>query len=251
MGSLTEIVYSPLVEEAESLTGWSKATVDYALSHKDSICTVIRGTSKYRGRTLDASDVDDLYMEVLDYMYHAEDYNLNKAYSSKCDYDSFVSLAGYVHSCAKFITLRVLTGMREYESQIVHETVTGSDGKELSLLDTKPDNESINKLEELSGSLKEICEMYEHARYKYGTDIFAVWYIRLKTMDCGKQDSFKTILKSIGISKHSINSIPRGSSIMLDIAKAITLEESTAHALSVLAEFTYATEIIDKVIKSC
>lgn len=250
MSNLSEIVYSPLMEEAESLKGWSKSTIDYALANEDRVCASIRGTSKYYGKTLTYQEVEDVYEEVIQYLYNAEDYNLNKACSQKCG-DSLVSLAGYVNTCTKFITLRYIKKIFKSEEHIVKDTIVKVGTKDMCLLDIKPDNRDTDLMNSIAETLEDTCEAYQHERYRYGADIFTLWYVRLKTLSCNKMDKYHSILKSIGVSKHTVNSISRGSSIMINFAKAVSMAGSTEAALETLAKFTYGVDKIDRVIEMC
>ena len=53
---LSNLVYSPLVEEAEQLTGWSKSTIDYVLNNKTKVQTSIRGIAKGLNKIMQKTD---------------------------------------------------------------------------------------------------------------------------------------------------------------------------------------------------
>ena len=77
--NLSELVYNPLMEEEKQLAGWSKSTIDYVLNHKTKVNAAIRGIGKSLNKILQKSDIEDIYMEVLDYLYTCDDYNISKA----------------------------------------------------------------------------------------------------------------------------------------------------------------------------
>lgn len=247
--SLSELVYCPLKEDDKQLTGWSKSTIEFCTSHKSKVYNSIRGISKSHGKMLSTCDIDDVYMELLQYLYQTDDYNISKACSSS---KNIVSLEGYVHSCLKFVTIRFITKMREHESKVIRDTVKESEGKELSLFDTIADMSESDAPDSFNYNLRSICESYEYIRYHLGPDIFQIWFVMLKTIQCNKKDKYKDILDILGISKKDMLKIKENAmkdSAMLNIAKAVTTS-GVDEALEILADFTYCYDKLSKVIES-
>lgn len=248
--TLSEIVYSPLKDEAPSVEGWDKATVAYAVSHKKWVESSIRSACKshtFGGRTLNKSEVEDIYSEVLNYLYKAQDYDLNCA-QSQTDEGTFISMRSYVGKLIQAVTKRMLKIDKDNEDNLVRDVVN-DDGDELSLIDTCPDLESAREMESSDLTLRELCESYEYLRYKNHADLFSVWYIRLKTQLANKADKFNDILDAVGISKKYMEQLSKSQNrLMRAMALAVTNIEID-EALDILSEYTFATKILDNAIE--
>lgn len=248
--SLSNLVYSPLKEEDKQLAGWSKSTIDYVLKHKTRVQNSIRGIAKSLNKMLQKTDVEDVYMEILDYLYSSDDYNISKAYERSSNVGTIVSLEGYVHSCIKFCVIRYVTNSFSSEKNLVHESIKDEDGKELSLFDTIPDS-SDSQYNDFCYQLDTICKAYESQRYQFGPDIFQIWFIRLQTMINNKNDRYKEILSILGISKKDISLIEQKADTdgaMISIAKAVTLI-GVDEAVDIIRKYTYSADKIQKVIE--
>lgn len=248
--SLSKLVYYPLKEEDKQLAGWSKTTIDYVLANKTKVLTSIRGIAKSFNKILQKADVEDVYMEILDYLYSCDDYNISKAYERSSNVGVIVSLEGYVHSCVKFCVIRYVTNQFNAEKPIVREFIKDDEGKELSLFDTIPDSSETNYLD-FCYSLESICKAYESQRYQYGPDLFQIWFIRLQTIINNKNDRYKDILAILGISKKDISIIEKETDMdgaMISIAKAVTLI-GVEEASDVIRKYTYSADKIQKVIE--
>lgn len=203
-------------------------------------------------KVLQRTDVDDIYMEILHYLYTCDDYNITKAQERSSNAGVIVSLEGYVHSCIKYCVIRFCTEQYKKDSMTVREQTKDEEGKELSLFDTIPDtNAGSDNYSKINYELDEICKAYENQRYAYGPDIFQIWFIRLQTMMHNKKDKYKDILAVLGVSKKDIAFVEKESSddgAMMSIAKAITLigiEESS----KILKKYVYSAKRIEDVIK--
>ena len=249
MSKLSEVLYCPLKEEEQQLTGWSKSTIDYVLHNKSSVETSIRGIAKSLNKILQKTDVEDIYMEILDYLYTCDDYNISKAYERSCN-GAIVSLEGYVHSCIKYCVIRFVTTSFNTEKQLIRDYTIDDDGKELSLLDTIADVKEA-EYGDIGYQLDVICKSFESQRYAYGPDIFQIWFVRLQTMLCDKSDRYKDILTILGISKRDIAKIEKEANYdgaMISIAKAITLI-GVEEAVKIIRNYTYSASKIERVIE--
>ena len=251
MGSnLSELLYYPLKEEEGKLAGWSKSTIDYVLKHKTAVSTSIRGIAKSLNKIMQKSDVEDVYMEILQYLYTCDDYNISKACERSNNAGVIVSLEGYVHSCIKYCVIRYVTNMFNTEKTLVMDNVKDEDGKDLSLFDTIPDKKDAG-YNDLGYQLDSICKAYESQRYLYGPDIFQIWFVRLQTMLCNKSDRYKDILTVLGISKKDIAIIEKEADYdgaMISIAKAITLI-GIEDAIDIIRKYTYSADKIQRVVE--
>lgn len=240
------------MEEGKPLIGWSKSTVDYALKYKSRMLALIRGMSKKQGKNLPHVDVEDIYMEFLTYLYKCDDYNIEKAVEYSATPGSIISLEGYVHSCLKYCAVRYITNLYKEESHVVRDTVREDEGKEVSLFDTIADGNSEIMLDEMIYKLDNICEYYKYQRYHLGPDVFQLWFIRLKTMQCNKQSKYDDIISVLGIVKSDLVQIERNASkdgIMFNIAKAVTVI-GVDKAIDVLKSHVYCYRKIEKIIET-
>lgn len=247
--SISRLIYSPLVEESQPVTGWSKATIEFVTSNKTKILNSIRGIGKsLNNRFLQKADIDDIYMEILQYLYTCDDYNIDKAYERSNNAGVVVSLEGYVHSCVKYCVLRYLTDKYKKEKPLVSESIKDKD--DVSIFDTIADKSKngIDSSTELS--LRDICENSKSKRYTYGVDIYQIWFIRLKTMSLNKNDNYKDILDVLNISTKDISFVKKSDTdeLMLSIAKAVTVI-GVEEALDIIREYVYSAENIEKVIE--
>jgi len=249
--SLMSLVYNPLKEDEENLTGWSKMTIDYVLHNTTKVQTSIRGIAKSLNKILQKTDVEDIYMEILDYLYKCDDYNVSKAYERSSNVGVIVSLEGYVHSCIKYCVIRYVTNQFGLEKKTVREVTKDDDGKDISLFDTLPDSNGGIAYNDMCYELDEICKAYEYQRYYFGPDIFQIWFVRLQTMIHNKQDSFKDILISLGITKKEVAQIEKmnnNDGAMMSIAKAVSII-GVEEAVKILRKYTYSADRIEKVVE--
>lgn len=240
------ITYCPLIEEKQSVKGWSKQTVDYIIKNKNEVYKIIRGVSRrIANRPLQNSDIDDIYSEIVIYLYNSDDYNIEKAITrSSCD--SVVSLQGYINSCIKFCVLRYMSDAYKDERTKVRDGWI-KDDIELSIFDMLNDKQSDLQFDEIIFDLEQHCLMYEYIRYKYGHDIFLIFYVRLLTLlDSSNKDVYKDILNILGVNKKELIEIERKAKrddALVGIAKAIvstTLDE----AINILERFVYSAQSI-------
>lgn len=246
---LSGLVYAPLKEEEKQLAGWSKSTIDYVMENKTKVFKAIRGIAKGRGKVLQKADVEDIYIEIVQYMYHCDDYNIEKAIERSSREGVIVSLEGYVHSCIKFCVIRYITEQYKNEKHTVRDSIKDEDGKELSLLDTIKDDK-IDDFTAMTFDLAEMCKAYECQRYSFGPDIFLIWFVRLQTLLKNKTDTYKDILNILGISKKEISQVEKRvarNDVMTSLARAITatgIEKSS----DIIRGYTYYADRIEEII---
>lgn len=248
--SLSDVIYSPLAEEEKQLAGWFKSTIDYVESNKTKVHNSIRGIAKSLNKNLQRADVEDIYMEIIEYLYSCDDYNVSKAYE-RSNAGVIVSLEGYVHTCIRFCVIRYVTSSFNNDKHIMSEHITDEDGKELSLFDTIYDSKNSIQFSTPLYPLDTICKSFECDRYAFGPDIFQVWFVRMLTIIYEKAESYKDILQVLGITKKEIDGVEKESNAdgaMISIAKAITLI-TAEEAVSILKKYTYSAEQIQKVVE--
>ena len=249
--NLQLLVYSPLKEEEKSVSGWSKETVDYINENRGKVIKTIKGIAKGISRkALQAADVDDIYSEILMYMYKSDDYNISKAVERSSN-GTLVSLEGYVNTCIRFCVIRYLTTEYNIQKETVRE-FTEQDGKELSIFDTLSDGEEKH-YDDLMFDIEEQCETSEYLRYKFGPDLYMLWYVRILTMLHGKGRMYKEILTILGVTKKDLENIERNAyqdDTMRSFAKSVSscgLEKS----IQVIEKYVYSANNIKNVVVSC
>lgn len=74
------LVYSPLKEDESNQAGWYKATVNYVMSEVGEIRERIRAHANRLNYKVQVIEIDDIYAQLLIYLYNANDYELERAY---------------------------------------------------------------------------------------------------------------------------------------------------------------------------
>lgn len=246
---LDRLVYSPLLEEDPSVAGWDKSTIEYIQNNKEDVIKEIRRVGKrmYKNN-LQPDDINDIYSEILLYLYKCDDYSINKAISRSSS-GNIVSLEGYTNTCIKFCVIRYLTNAYKIDKEIVRDSID-KDGKELSAFDIIPDRKSTELFDTILFDLKQHCKASEHMRYKYGPDIYMIWYVRLLTMVNGNNDTYKDILILLGVSKKELSKLEKSSAedeIMIHFAKSIS-NSGLEVAISIIEEYVYSAARIKDVV---
>ena len=251
---LTSVIYSPLKEDENQLAGWDKQTVDYIVKNRTALYKIIRTLGRAANRFLQTTDIDDIYMEVLEYAYKNDDYNITKAVELS-NSDQVVSLTGYIHTFTRYIVLKYISDKYAEESKIISNEITDSNNDTVDIFDIIPDtrdsaNSEMLVMDKLS-ELDTICKSCESKRYEYGLDIFQLWFIRLITMKHNKQDKYEAITESLGINKGELGSFQKKThmdNIMLSIAKAVTIL-GVDNSIEVIRKYTYGAHRLEKVIQ--
>lgn len=250
MQSLEEILYAPLQEETtEQVAGWEKETIAYVLKHESKTKRFIRSIAKGMNKLgLQTQDVDDIYSESLYYLYTCSDYNINKAIERSTT-GTPITLEGYVNNCLKYCVLRFLKNKAKNEKDIVpNSSNSDGDDKELSIFDTIADTRATIDVDDFEYDLEDVCRSCEPLRYRFGSDLFLIMYVRLLTIG-SKQEKFKEILEVLGITKYELSQFDYNSedSVVLAMTKAISSIDTT-EALSVLEEYVFAAKTIKEAI---
>lgn len=247
--SLEAIIYCPLMEEGvDDVTGWDKQTIAYVSKHRHKVYAQIRGIAKNtRRHNLQTSDVEDIYSEVLEYLYSCDDYNISKAVE-RSSTNTIVTLEGYVNACIKYCVVRHCTSMYKDEKEVIHDTIHDEDGKELSLLDNIADSKS--DMDYVLYDLEAICRSCESVRYKYGVDIYQLWFVRLLTLSNDKL--YKDMLDILGISRKELVQVEKKAAedeLMTTFTKAISII-GIENAIHVIRPYVYSAPKIEETIST-
>lgn len=245
---LEVLVYSPLKEEQVS-DGWQKQTVEHVCKHREKAMKTIRSIAKGMCKqSLQSQDVDDIYSEIILYLYKSDDYDLAKAVERSSS-GTMVSLEGYINTCIKYCVLRYLTNQRMVDKEKVAD-ITSKEGKEVSIFDTLPDKSSEEDYDSVIYDLTQQCKAYECKRYKYGPDIYLVWYVRLLTLESGDDETYRDALSILGIDKRELARLEKSmqeDDMMQEFAKAIA-NTGIDESLRILEEYIYSYEHIRKLV---
>lgn len=250
---LEMLVYSPLMEEeSQDVTGWEKDTVELCQRERGKIYSQIRGQAKILGKmNLAHSDLEDIYEDLLIYLYHSDDYNIAKAIE-RSKTDQIVSIDGYISICVKYCVARFLSSQFKENKMVVHDTVsTDSDGKEHDLLSNVPDSSSLDEMDTMMYDLETLCRAYEGQRYQgQDTDIYQIMFIKLLTE--GKREGlYSKVLEILDISKKELGNVRTSDNneIMLAFAHAIRICGAD-RAREILRKYVFGANQIEKTILS-
>lgn len=247
------LVYSPLLEEgSDNQVGWDKSTVDFIIKNRSKVYRQIKGIAKKYRRDVQQADVEDMYMDILQYIYHASDYDINKAYENSGD-NSVLSLEGYLNVCINLCVLRFCVSLNEIDKYVVHDRVLKDGEFEFSLLDNATDKDSLERIEQVMYDLDELCKSTEPFRYKYGVDIYMVWFIRLLSLGESDSKSYQSVLSLLGVSKKDLSIIKKASSddedIMSSFARAISII-GVDRAIPIIRKYVYCADKIEAVMNN-
>lgn len=252
---IKELVYFPLKEEEVKPVGWDKDTLRYVMSHKEKTMNDIRSVAKSLNPNICKQDIEDLYQELIKYLHGAKDYNIDIALE-RSKAKKAVTLEGFVHICIKYVTLRVVTGEYKKSKNTIHDTIVSStyknEDKELSIFDTIGDEASERELNDSEYELNDMCQAFEHMRYKFGVDIFTIWFVRLKTIAEHKEDKQDVIFKLLDIDTRTLTRLSCDTSkdgVMISIARGVT-QVDIEKALHIIAKYTYGVKALSRVVEN-
>ncbi len=247
------LIYSPLLEEDKTVDSWDKLTIDYIYKNKSEVYKIINGiVRRTRKRPLQEVDIDDIFSEIVIYLYKSDDYNINKAIDNSKN-GTIVSLEGYVNSCIGYCVMRYLSKMYNKNKNVINDSyINMGDSGNVSMFDYIPDNTYDEEVEDRWLDLEQQCKIHEHSRYKYGHDIFLIMYVRLLTLSKGLNGKYNEILNILGINRKELSNIEEealrdSEGIVTDITKAITNIEID-DAILVLEKYVHSAKNIKNVI---
>lgn len=237
------IIHSPLIENHDELEGWKKDTVEYATQNKGKVYAKIRGIAKnIHGKRLQSWEVDDIYSDVMMYMFKTDDYDTERAIVG----DGIVSFESFISICIKYCVIRYCTNVWNERHNVVSNVVTTEDG-ELDLLDTVPNRMNMYDEDAIMYDLAKLCESYEPYRYIRGIDIYQIWLIKILIMKYKKDSKYAQLLKILNINNGMSNSDIGEDSIMANLAKAINLA-GTEKSIEILKNYVFGQESIERAI---
>jgi hypothetical protein len=189
------IVNAKLMEEAERLNGWNKATVEFAIQQSHTVINHIKWLAHriYKLRCT-KFDIDDIYSELLIYLENRDDY----AYYMT-DLGHVVTLKEYVLSGAGICVKRYITSMYEIDSMLEHEN------DEYDIFEQVADDTTDGDFriaESKIDKLETLIEALGKDRKVAGVDMITLIYLKLKTGT--DEDRYNALLDILGINKFDI-----------------------------------------------
>lgn len=218
---ISAIAYCPPMEQDEEQDysmEWEKETLQYVVNNKGSIMRVIRGAAK-KMTNLNTMDFEDIYSEVLEYLYKSCDYDMDKAVDPNSG--NVITLEGYVKNCVKNCVKRYITATYRREKAMVRDKIIDEEGRERDILDTIEDTESTNKFNDVGYDVESYINAIRHERYKYGKDIFLILYLRLLIPINGDNKKYIKVLEVMGINKKELSDMEKQISKDINILNAI------------------------------
>lgn len=249
MGNLQRVLYSPLKEEAvNDHTGWQKDTVEYAYNNKHAVVSSIQHVaSGIRKKPLQRQDIEDIYQDVMLYLYNAEDYNINKAIEHASG-NGCISVEGYVNICVKYCVHKALSKLHQSDLEL-STSILGNDDNETSIFDTLADPGANTEacIEDIS--LEDICKSCEPLRYRFGADLYMVTYIGLLCKYKNTNKNYKDILSMLGVSSKDLSTMSQANddAVIISMMHAVLLEPYS-EALRILEEYVYSAGKIKNLI---
>lgn len=237
------LLYYPLIEE-DTTKGWNKDTIEYLSNNRSKVYDMIRKSMK--GHYGNKYDIDDIFGDLVEYMYRAEDYSLERA-TNHFSSASVIPIEGYINKSVENCVKRYFQKYARYEGQIKRELpYSTEDGKELNILDTVPDNGASEKIDEIVYDIEDVCKSSESYRYVYGVDIYMLWFIRL-LLENKESDIFNHVTSLLDCEIHKINKKDSGY-LMSSFAKAINTA-GTQKSIGVIKQYVYSADKVEEVVK--
>jgi len=248
--SIQAALYTYPFEGDSAEKGWSKSTVIYLIENRDKVYRTIRGMVKNMRCIINSYDVDDLYQEILEYMSSCEDYDVSKAYSKRGD-GTIVGIEGYVHSCVKFCIKRYITRNYRITKNHIDNIVKDEAGDDNSIFNYIPDQKSYTQYSDKLLSIEEICKNSEEKRYKFGMDIFTMFYVAMVLEKIDKRHKMKEVITALNIIGKELEDTrirAERDGIASEIARAVALT-NLEKAIEEIGKYVYGKESIDKLIE--
>lgn len=206
--ALEQLIYSNLKEETV-VEGWDKETIHYLTNNEKKVKNIIGKMIRKRyGSFVDTLDAEDVYSDVLIHMYKTADYDVNKAVVKNASGNNYlVTLEDYIFSNVKNCVLRYLEKEITLKTLDISNETTSNNGETLDLFNLVCDEKSVVEYEDILVDLKEHCREYESQRYKYGVDIYLLWFIGLSLIKNNAEEKYDYILNVLGYSKKDLKEV--------------------------------------------
>lgn len=215
-----------IVEPVSVNIGWNKSSVDYAISHKGEIERYLK-----RFRHIDRYDIDDIYMDLLEYLHRTEDYSLLGDIQT-------LTLDSFVKACASHCAKRYISKKYTEASKVVSLSSKVEDNS--SIIDRVADKTAEVCYELIGVDIDTALKALEYKRYQYGYDLYLLIYLRYLTL--GKDSLYAMVCNILLGDINNLGDFRCDP----DILTAIKLlsEMETEEVLEHLSNFIYGYEEI-------
>lgn len=240
------LVYYPFMEEeTQNIKSWDKETIRYVIKNKSRVMKSIKSLAKSITKSnIQSVDAEDIYSEVLEYLYSCEDYSLCKAVDFGSN-GTIISIDGYVHICIKNCVKRHITNAYRIEKPLVHGFNSAGDDRELDPFYNIEDESASRVFDDIVYNLESFCKQYECYRYKYGIDIFMLLYVRLLTYEQGKE-IYHNILEILGINRREISVAEKISAyedVFTTLSRCVAII-GVEKAIKIVSKYVYSADRI-------
>ncbi len=245
------LVYSPPLEEEELIPelDWEKQTVQYLINNENKVIRLINYKAKKLSSFISA-DAEDVYIESLLYFKSAPDYDINKAIL-RSENGKPITLENYINACITCVLNRQIAKIYKRNTELAN-VLYDDEGKVESLFERLAD-ESLSELIENAGTdIRSDLTNIEHKRYKFGIDIFQLFYIRLLTMNISEKQ-YRNILEALGITKKTLKDLEAhliADDDVMQVIKAISISKNEKAAISALEKKVYGAKVIKETINN-
>lgn len=233
-----------LEQEAQiSQSKFDKKTIEYTREHIKEIKDVIRNCLRNKNmKGMNESDVEDIFMEIIEYQTEHDDYCANKAYNR--EENNMVPIGGYVARIAQLCTLRYITKYCNHNKRMVSK----DNIKELH--DEIPDDSALIQFQRVEDNdAKSFLKDMETIRYKYDSDIDIYQFIYIKIIckdwDASKIDSFISFFNITRIELNEISRRIEHDEAVNDLKRAMAL--NIVETISLLKGYIYGVQFIDEI----
>lgn len=250
------MVYSNLKEE-QDYSGWDKETITYAIENESYIKNSIKNTINRKYKSLvGLDDVGDIYSNSLIYLYNVKDYDINHAVVDKANGEQYVvTLDDYVFSAVINSIKRYMTEKYKIKQLEVPNEIKRADENEVnSILDLiAVEDKEMDYVGNLV-DLKQHCKQNESQRYKYGIDIYQLWFVGLLTIKNNLKDGYEDIMNILGYDKKTLKEIYKqleesDDELVIDFALAINIA-GIDESIEIIKEFVYSAKNIERAVEN-
>lgn len=200
--------YLMIEEEDKSPdVGWGKQTVQYAIENRSKVIKSLKSSIRlvYKS-SLQETDVEDIYSELIEYLSKTRDYDIEIATncSKENEGSSIIPLDAYVNKCGQYVVKRYISTAYARTKEIVKEPTIESEGKEVRILDIVPDPNTDTQFDNLCYDINTAMKVLEHKRYSFGSDIYLIMFIKLLGIKFKQNEKIRQVLSILGVSRKDL-----------------------------------------------
>lgn len=249
--TLPQYSYTTMLDEEEVGVdfGWNKDTVRFVIDNADKIKATVRRELKQKFKYINDMEVEEVYDKIIEYVYKYDDYDIDKARRDSLLTNSTTirPIEAYVFgSAVKNCIKRFIKDYGKERCNRASNYVTIKD-KEVSVIDRVADSTSEKEYEQVEDSLEAALKIMECKRYRYGSDIFLIMYLRLRAEN---EESFARLINIIGITTKILNIAERKARLDGDFMylMKMMIDYNKEKMASVIRNYVYSASLLDSAI---